>query len=516
MSLRHVSKTRRNRLEDATIDSRWPNYFKGEVAYSEVAEMLLKKDGMIQYILKCKMYCFRMQITKNTYQSFVLTIALSLVSVFECGAADSTSPHPKKPNIILILSDDQAWTDYGFMGHPVIKTPNLDKLADRSRVFKRGYVASPLCRPSLASIATGLQPFQHGVTGNDVDGNRKRAELDIPLRQAFHNHPSFIKLLHTNGYQCFQSGKWWEGSWKDGGFTGGMTHGDPKRRGRHGDEGLRIGRDTMKPVTDFIDQSIAKAEPFFIWYAPFLPHTPHNPPKRLLDKYTGKGLALDVAKYYANCEWLDETCGQLFNHLDKKNIAEETVIIYICDNGWVASSVNKEDPNQKLWGGYAQRSKASPYENGIRTPILVSWPSHIKPGDMKDLAHSIDIFPTVAGVIGVKPPKNLTGVDLLNDESLKNRKAVFGVCHSSHNMNLGKPNETLQYQWCIEGDWKILVRYSGIDTTKYKNLHVWDKAPVRLYNITKDPQEVNDVSSSFPDVVSQLRKKIELWHSVAK
>ena len=116
----------------------------------------------------------------------------------------------KRPNIVLIISDDQAWTDYGFMGHPELQTPNLDALAKRSLVFDRGYVASPLCRPSLASIVTGLYPFGHGITGNDVDGRNDRVALDVPLRKQFHQHPSFIRTLTANGYLAHQSGKWWE------------------------------------------------------------------------------------------------------------------------------------------------------------------------------------------------------------------------------------------------------------------------------------------------------------------
>jgi len=88
------------------------------------------------------------------------------------------------------------------------------------------------------------------------------------------------------------------------------------------------------------------------------PHTPHNPPERLLKKYTQPGRATDVAKYYAMCEWFDETCGELLGYLDKKKLTKNTVVIYICDNGWVAKSENSNDPNQKLWKGYALRSKA--------------------------------------------------------------------------------------------------------------------------------------------------------------
>ena len=235
-------------------------------------------------------------------------------------------------NVVIIISDDQAWTDYGFMGHPKIKTPNLDKLASQSLLFERGYVAAPLCRPSLASMLTGLYPFQHGVTGNDVDGSNRRAELDIPLRKQFYNHQNFVRALTDDGYLAHQSGKWWEGSWKDGGFTHGMTHGDPKRGGRHGDEGLKIGRQSMQPIKNFIDLALSKEKPFLVWYAPFLPHTPHDPPPKLLENYESKNLSREEVKYFAMCEWFDSTCGELINYLDRKNIRENTLVIYVCDN----------------------------------------------------------------------------------------------------------------------------------------------------------------------------------------
>ena len=262
-------------------------------------------------------------------------LTLALIATF---GVSSLCCAAQPPNVVLILGDDQAWSDYGFMGHPDIKPPNLDNLAARSLVFQRGYVASPLCRPSLASMITGLFPFQHGVTGNDVDGRNNRAALDIPLRKQFHEHPSFIRMLTEHGYLAHQSGKWWEGSFRDGGFTHGLTHGDPKRGGRHGDAGLTIGRKGMHPVTDFIDHAVAKQKPFFIWYAPFLPHTPHNPPARLLDKYTKDGRASDVTKYYAMCEWFDETCGELLDHLDQADLTDNTLVLFICDNGWAATS----------------------------------------------------------------------------------------------------------------------------------------------------------------------------------
>ncbi|MEP3480265.1 MAG: sulfatase-like hydrolase/transferase [Fuerstiella sp.] len=419
----------------------------------------------------------------------------------------------QRPNIVLILSDDQAWTDYGFMQHPVIETPNLDRLAKGSLVFDRGYVASPLCRPSLASMITGLQPFQHGITGNDVQPGAERATLDIPLRHAFHQHPSFIRALTESGYVAHQSGKFWEGSFQDGGFTHGMTHGDPQRGGRHGDAGLKIGRQGLLPVTTFIDEAIEDEKPFFVWYAPFLPHTPHNPPQRLVAKYKQPGRAADVTKYFAMCDWFDETCGELLGHIDDQGVANNTMVIYICDNGWAAKSTNLTDPDQKNWNGFALRSKGSPFENGIRTPIMVSWPGHMKPERANELAHSIDLFPTIVKAAGLQAPDHLQGIDLLNAEARRSRNHVFGVTHSIHNMTVGAPNETVQYLWCVEADWKLIQRFSGSDTTKYKAVHAWDTTPMRLYNLKSDPHETNNLAATHPAIVARLKKAISDWHA---
>lgn len=419
----------------------------------------------------------------------------------------------EKPNIVIIMSDDQGWNHYGFMGHEHIKTPHLDKLAQHSILFERGYVASPLCRPSLASVITGRFPFDHGVTGNDVDGNNNRAALDVPVQAAFHKLPSFVKLLAADGYLTHQSGKWWEGSYKDGGFTHGMTHGDPKRGGRHGDQGLTIGREGLKPITDFLDHATSEKKPFLLWYAPFLPHTPHNPPKRLLEKYTQAGRPDDVAKYYAMCEWFDETCGELLAELESRNLSENTLVIYICDNGWAATSTNAADPNQELWKGYALRSKSSPYEMGIRTPIMLSWPGHLEATNSPDFAHAIDIFPTIAAVTGINAPDDLPGINLLDESARKQRDTVFGVTNAVHNLTPGDPDDTLHYRWCVSGDWKLLLRHQGTDTTVYKNIHIWDTQAVRLYNLKEDPHEKNELSAEHPEIVENLRQLINDWYS---
>ena len=113
---------------------------------------------------------------------------------------------------------------------------------------------------------------------------------------------------------------------------------------------------------------------------------------------------------------------------------------------------------------------------------------------------------------GLKAPENLQGINLLNAEARRERRPVFGVTHSIQDMTPGDPDSTLQYLWCIEGNWKLLVRYDGKNTTRYRNLHVWDTAPVRLYNLKIDPHEKKELSASRPELVERMRKKIKAWH----
>ncbi|MCA8975465.1 MAG: sulfatase-like hydrolase/transferase, partial [Planctomycetes bacterium] len=248
--------------------------------------------------------------------------------MFRSGAAPCL-PRAADRTFVLIIADDQAFGDFGFMGHPVIATPRLDRLAAEGVVFERGYVPSSLCRPSLMSMITGLPPHRHGVTGNDPPKGTPRAKMLAHIDAA----ETLPARLCAVGYRSLQTGKWWEGSYRRGGFTAGMTHGDPARGGRHGDDGLDIGRKTMQPIFDFVDAD--PAVPFFLWYAPMLPHAPHDPPERLLAKYTAPGRSLHLARYFAMCEWFDETCGALLDHLERRGLRDDTLVLFVVDNGWI-------------------------------------------------------------------------------------------------------------------------------------------------------------------------------------
>ena len=437
---------------------------------------------------------------------------ISLLLVF--GGAFGLSAK-KSPNILYIISDDQAWTDYGFMGHPQIKTPRLDKLAKESVLFERGYVPTALCRPSLVTLANGRYAHKHGVTGNDPspknyppkDGEnykQKRAQL-ISYLDRFETLPN---LLGEQGYLSHQSGKWWEGNFKHGGFTHGMTRGFPQPGGRHGDDGLKIGRDGLKPIEDFVDHSMKENKPFFLWYGVFLPHTPHNPPERLLNPYKELGLPISIAKYYAMCTWFDETCGQLIDLLEKRNLRDDTIIVYVTDNGWI------QNPER---GGYAPRSKQTPYEGGIRTPIMFSWPNGgLKNGKRKDVVSSIDLFPTVLAATGARTPKGLPGLNLL--ENLKTekpikRKGILGETFAHDIADVENPEDSLLFRWTIEGKWKLLLTYDG-EVNSYKTTHPREEKRPQLFNLLKDPKEEKNLAKDNPEVVARLAAKIGKWWPV--
>ena len=145
---------------------------------------------------------------------------------------------------------------------------------------------------------------------------------------------------------------------------------------------------------------------------------------------------------------------------------------------------------------------------------MLSWPEQIKKERTQDLAHAIDLFPTIAAAAGLKLTVKLAGINLLDRQARANRSHVFGVCHSVYNMSTGNPDGTLQYLWCVEDEWKLLLRYNGLDTTRYKQLHIWDKEPTRLYNLKNDPHEKNELSAMHPETVKRLRKRIHKWLSL--
>lgn len=418
--------------------------------------------------------------------------------------APAASTSASRPNIVMIISDDHAWTDYGFMGHPTVATPHLDKLASQSLTFKKGYVPSSLCCPSLASVITGKYPHQHKITGNDpqVDAGAAagRPKLKNPaftagrdrMKSLIRATPTLPRILHEQaGYDSLQTGKWWLGSYADGGFTEGMTAGDPAHGGRHGDAGLQIGRKGLAPIQDFIQRSNAAKKPFLVWYAPLLPHDPHTPPEAILAKYRGKTDSIHVARYLAMVEWFDQTCGDLLTILDQEKIADNTIVVYFADNGWIQSPDNPR---------FAPKSKQSPYDGGLRTPILIRWPAKIKPLLSDRPASTIDLLPTLLRACQLPVPADCPGIDLLDPAALAAQDTVRGACFDHDMVNLDAPAQSLKWRWCRQGDWKLILPSPRLPG-----------APPELYNLALDPLELKNLASEDATRVQSLTENLNHW-----
>ena len=426
---------------------------------------------------------------------FLLTFWLALLS-----STIAAAP----PNIVMIISDDHGWTDYGFMGHPLVATPHLDRLASQSLCFKKGYVPSSLCCPSLASIITGKYPHQHRITGNDPAVDRTAAEGHPKLRSpAFaagrermksliRDTPTLPRLLGDKlGYRSLQTGKWWLGGYADGGFTEGMTDGDSSRGGRHGDAGLGIGRQGLEPIYEFIRRSTADQKPFLVWYAPLLPHDPHTPPEAILAKYRDKVASIHIAKYLAMVEWFDQTCGELLGFLDREKLADNTIIVYVSDNGWIQ---NPDNPR------FGPKSKQSPYDGGLRSPIMLRWPARIKPSQPDAAAHTIDLMPTLLKACGVPVPDGSPGINLFDPAAPAARTTIFGECYDHDMEDFDAPAKSLKWRWCRQGDWKLILpagRVAG--------------AVPELYNLAIDPTETENLATMEATRLAALTTVINQW-----
>lgn len=301
------------------------------------------------------------------------------------------------------------------------------------------------------------------------------------------------------------------------GFTSGMTRGFPQPGGRHGDDGLEIGRRGLNSALQFVDESAAANRPFFLWYAPLMPHTPHDPPERLLTKYTAGNTAPELARYYAMCEWFDETCGQLLQHLDKVGLTENTLVVYLCDNGWIQPHAGMELPagwNQP----FAPRSKQSPYEGGIRTPVMFAWPNVIIPGNRDTSVSSIDVVPTVLTAAGADLPADLPGLSLLpalTQTGKVSRPFLYGECFSHDVFDIELPEKSLMYRWCIQDQWKLILTYP-CQPDRYQSAHQNYESAPQLFDLIKDPHERENLSDIHRSIVSQLAANLDSVLTIEK
>lgn len=432
--------------------------------------------------------------------------------------------HADRPNVVVILADDQSYQDFGFLGNHLVYTPNLDALAKVSARYANGYVPMSVCRPSLATILTGLYPHQHGIHFNHPPPGlaamrrmsarqyqQARATTDVMITRT----PTLPRILARHGYASFQAGKHWEGSYRTAGFTDGMTlakpsqrvspitgtrpqlNGEPVAHG-NGDAGLTIGRETMQPIDDFIASHAGK-HPFLIWYAPFLPHTPFDAAREFHVPYEKKKIPKHLRPYYAEITRFDATVGHLLSTLTQNSVAENTLIVFASDNGFRPDENNHERQNR--------RSKLSSYEDGLRTPILIHMAGKTKSADHHRLVSTTDLLPTILSACGLasEVTPDMHGIDLMpsarDERGLPDRPA-FGEIYPNDAIVMNSPGTHVRARWIRSGDYKLVLPGTGKDPI----------GPL-LFHLASDPAESNNLidQADQSQRVQTLTKRLDEW-----
>ena len=447
---------------------------------------------------------------------------LGCVSNASKNYGDTSSVQHQLPNIILLVGDDQGYPYFGFMGADYVQTPNMDELASNGILFTDGYVSDNHCRPSLQTLLTGILPidFQRrafalmdeafAMTGQPADSLQAFQEDFDKRALAFPHFYRLPEMLAEKGYVSFQGGKWWEYSYQNGGFTHGMTKGwteeDLKSDNffleHMGGEGMDLARVTNQPAYDFLQDT--KGKPFFMWYAPSLPHYPFDAPQKYYNIYKDADMTESAKQYYANCTWFDDAWGEMVDYLKENDLYDNTLIIYVNDNGWEQEPHQEfsDDPMRSHNGG--DKGKSSIYDMSFRSPIIFAWEGKIEKGVRTDaLIHSADIPATVLDYVGLDIPDNFYGVSY--------RDVIEGTKENIRNMVQGNvvvtrnPDGTTFMGRHIEGNWVRKDQW-------FLRWHITDDE-IELFDLKTDLPNDHDRSKEFPRIVTELKSIAQTYNT---
>jgi uncharacterized sulfatase len=256
-------------------------------------------------------------------------------------------------------------------------------------------------------------------------------------------------------------------------------------------EGIAIARETMDPIFEFIDEHLG--QPFLVWFAPQLPHLPHDPPQRLRNSYKGLGLPWFAPGYYASVTWFDESVGLLVEHLEKRGLRERTLIVYLADNGWQAPA-DGVDYDFVLGGAHG---KLSLHELGFRTPVIFNQPGRIAPGRSEtELVSSVDLFPTLLGIAGATVPPSREGRDLrpaVEAGTPGPRDVLIGTAAT---LRTDRPEQPAGGAFLRDHRWHYLWYNDGREA---------------LFDLEADPDEQRDVAALQRERVLDFRRRITAW-----
>jgi arylsulfatase A-like enzyme len=396
----------------------------------------------------------------------------------------------ERPNVILVMTDDQGWGDVSYNGLTKIGTPNLDDMAGVGMRFNRFY-AQPSCSPARACVLTGRHPHRQGVFWPGQRLRVQETNLAQAMKRAGYNTSHFGKW-HLNGVsgpgkivsnddplsplkvgfdESFSVSNYFELDWTFG------HNGEPVKRKGDGSEVI------VAEALKYIDKMVKEETPFFtlIWFGS--PHIPCRPLAKDLEAAGGSG-------YYGEIIAMDRSIGTLRAGLRKLGVAENTIVWFSSDNG---GFVGNKDPNARGTNGPLRSQKAEIWEGGIRVPAIIEWPAKITKPVITDMpAGLVDVYPTLVDLLNIDVPnqiKPLDGLSLipLMEGKMSKRPKPMGFIRVHNGPAAWSDN-----------------RYKLISPKK----GVWE-----LYDLTKDISESNDLASQHPEVVSRMKAELLKWLS---
>lgn len=468
--------------------------------------------------------------TKRASASAAALAAALLLGAPTPVAAAFAGAAERPPNVVLLIGDDHGFPYFGFMGDRNVVTPAMDALAAGGHTFTLGHVTASYCRPSLRSTITGLHPVAYVRRERSIVERRRRenpgyAALDerekrkwdvLQMAAAMREFDTLPSLLAKAGYVSWQGGKWWENSYENGHFTEGMSAGwDLSKFGGEGfflemmgGAGNDLLRKTMQPAYDFIDRR--KDAPFFLWFAPQLPHTPFDAPYTYAKFYRDKPLSESAKLYYANISWWDHGLSQLMDFIESRGLLDDTLFVYVNDNGWEQDAqVEYKRPgsdlrNDPLFANGGVKGKGGLYDMSFRTPIIFYWKDRLVRGFNETiLVSSLDVLPTILDIVGEPVPEHLTGRSLA-PLLLAERDAA----------EYTERDELISYVDTRRDPARPMgARAEGfyIRTARWHFLWYRDTGEMALYDMPADPRSERDVAAEHPELVAGFQRRIEEW-----
>ena len=446
---------------------------------------------------------------EQTRRDFLKVLGLTAGSLMIPKAVFGMQKAARKPNVLLIFTDDQGSIDVNCYGAKDLYTENLDRLAADGTRFTQFYVGAPVCSPSRAALMTGRYPQRAGVPGNV---SSQKGHTGMPTEQV-----TIAEMMKSAGYVTGHVGKWHLGYTPEtmpngqgydysfghmGGCIDNYSHffywQGPNRHDlwRNGQENWKDGEffgDLMvDECKNFIDGH--KDEPFFLYWAINMPHYPLQGKEKWRKKY--EHLDAPRKMYAAFVSTMDEMVGEVVRHLDESGLRENTLIIWLSDHG--------HSVEQRTFGGGGNSGdyrghKFTLWEGGIRIPCIVSWPGRIPQNAVRrQMAASIDWMPTIAEYSGAKlPNRKIDGKSIVPIIESKDAPSPHDVFH----WESGK-------HWAVrQGNWKLV--HNG-PATDYKGRKI-PKAENFLSNIAEDITETKNLAEAHPETVKRLTSLHEQW-----